>query len=762
MNFDADSSTCRSSRNSNSLAELLQQQQSEIEQMLEEHPDRPAFEAQKEDEIELIISRHHTPKSIPQLVENSLAYENWLRLTMMRLLTRTPALGMLKKQANFELAQVSDFLGFENFEKFVAKRMLTDIRNSLEFVLQRMEIEYAGVCAMPEVLQTNLQALAEVVGLTQLEKEILGLIVLIHGEVVLENCSELAGGMAGYTLQRVIAPMLNQSVEAVSSCLDRGSALATSGLLRIDMNGRYNMRELTDLLTNTFANRMLSPQKDIRQVVEGFVRPSPKSSLTVKDYEHVQSKFEICQRLLCNTKSTQGKGVNILIYGQPGTGKTQFSRMLADALGLDLMEICTANLAGAPVVPARRLRNYRITQAFFKSVPTLVLFDECEEVLNRVKGSDRNEDEASIPRKSWINNMLETNEVPTIWIANSISGFDEAYLRRFHVCFEMPYATQEHRARMLASVFDGQVRDDVIHAIARHQEASPAVLAQTASVLKLVSGQEPMEQREKIALELINGTLKAQALDPIVMKQRSGITGEGYNPDWVNSSVDLKPLAESIKACGSARLCLYGPPGTGKTAFGEWLAQQCGKPHLVMKASDILRPHVGETEQMIAEAFEQAKQTKAVLQFDEVDSMLQDRSGDSLRQWEITQVNEMLVQMERFEGVFIASTNLMDRLDEASLRRFDMSIKFDFLKAQTAQEVFERTCKNLSLDPWAGMNPQDVSTMDQLTTGDFEQFVRQTRLVSPQSASDVLNSLKKAVALKKTKAQRSIGFTSKV
>ena len=68
---------------------------------------------------------------------------------------------------------------------------------------------------------------------------------------------------------------------------------------------------------------------------------------------------------------------------------------------------------------------------------------------------------------------------------------------------------------------------------------------------------------------------------------------------------------------------------------------------------------LGGTEKNIAQAFKEASSKKAVLVFDEVDSFLQNRSA-AARSWEITQVNEMLVQMESFSGIFIATTNLID------------------------------------------------------------------------------------------------------
>ena len=60
-------------------------------------------------------------------------------------------------------------------------------------------------------------------------------------------------------------------------------------------------------------------------------------------------------------------------------------------------------------------------------------------------------------------------------------------------------------------------------------------------------------------------------------------------------------------------------------------------------------------------------------------------------------VNEMLTQMESFFGVFIASTNLVDDLDQAALRRFDLKVRFDFMDADQSRALLIRYCKSLAL-----------------------------------------------------------------
>ena len=129
-----------------------------------------------------------------------------------------------------------------------------------------------------------------------------------------------------------------------------------------------------------------------------------------------------------------------------------------------------------------------------------------------------------------------------------------------------------------------------------------------------------------------------------------------------------------------------GPPGTGKTAWAHYLASSIKQPILVKRASDMLDCYVGNTEKNIAAAFREASSTGSVLLLDEADSFLQNRSG-AQKHWEVTQVNQFLTEMEAFDGIFICTTNLIENLDPATLRRFDFKVKFDYLSPIQAQQM---------------------------------------------------------------------------
>ena len=200
-----------------------------------------------------------------------------------------------------------------------------------------------------------------------------------------------------------------------------------------------------------------------------------------------------------------------------------------------------------------------------------------------------------------------------------------------------------------------------------------------------------------------------------------------YRADCVNTDCDLAEVAAALSASPSGRLCLYGSPGTGKTQWARELAERLARPLLVRRASDLLDKYVGGTEARIRAAFEQAQAEGAILLIDEADSFLQARDG-SRAHWETIMVNEMLTAMEAFDGIFVASTNLQDRLDAASARRFDFKVKFSPLDAAQARQLFGDLLDLLGLSNEGSQPPLAFDALVGATPGDFANVARQVRL----------------------------------
>jgi SpoVK/Ycf46/Vps4 family AAA+-type ATPase len=216
-------------------------------------------------------------------------------------------------------------------------------------------------------------------------------------------------------------------------------------------------------------------------------------------------------------------------------------------------------------------------------------------------------------------------------------------------------------------------------------------------------------------------------------------------------------MAEGLSRTKSGRLCLYGPPGTGKTAFGRWMADKLEIPLSVKKGSDLISKWVGGTEKNIAMAFQEAEQDGALLLIDEVDGFLQDRRK-AQHSWEVTGVNEMLTQMESFPGIFIASTNLMDGIDQAALRRFDLKLKFGYLLPEQAWKLFKRQCAALAMPAPTSNFKSRLGRLSLLTPGDFAAVARQNRFCPIETSYAFLSALEQECMVKENGQQKVIGF----
>ena len=193
--------------------------------------------------------------------------------------------------------------------------------------------------------------------------------------------------------------------------------------------------------------------------------------------------------------------------------------------------------------------------------------------------------------------------------------------------------------------------------------------------------------------------------------------------------------------------------------MGEYIAEHLGQPLIIKQASDLVSKYVGETEQNMAAMFKEATEEKAVLLLDEADSFLMDRRG-AHRTYEVTEVNEMLQQMERHHGVFICTTNLLDRIDQAALRRFTFKIKFMPLKPEQREQMFITEALGGKADLMTPDVRRRLSKLEQLAPGDFAAVKRQTDILAAEfSVEEFLEQLEAEHRIKpEVREQRGIGF----
>jgi len=658
----------------------------------------------------------------------------------------------IDNENDFEYDDMAIFLGLEKYvafeyDDFNRTEPLLILKKRLKFFLKKAPFGSA------KLLQKNIERLSELITLTPYEKQILEFVILLKQYDILSNATSLLGNGNWHTsrTKRMLSTLLDIPIEQINELFASHSTFSRSALLILHSEEDYSLGSKLRLINYEFADNMLNLDEDITEMIKDSVRLSDKGTLSIADYSYIKSDLEILMPFLNKALDEKLKGVNILLYGLPGTGKTELSKTIADVLGTKLYEISYADSDGDPIEGEARLRLYKTAQALFFNNRTLLMYDEAEDVFESYEGGF-----FMMPKqqsdKAWLNKVLETNNVPTIWITNNIGSIDNAIIRRFDMSIELPIPSKRQRKEIIKKYSNNILNEQEIELMSEHENIAPALISSAVKVAEHL----PKQQRNNAFMQLINNTLKAQGYEEI-NKNRASDLPYNYSLEFVNTDTKLEELVEGIKAHESARLCLYGASGTGKSAFAKHLAKMLDKPFVIKSGSSLMSKWVGDTEKNIANAFREAMEEKAVLIFDEVDGFLAER-GQAKVNWEVTQVNEMLVQMEKFDGIFVATTNLIDHLDQASLRRFDLKMEFKTLEPKQLEKIFISYAKELNLDLPSESELHEMRSLKKLTTGDFATISRQSKFKKIDSVSDFMKRLKDEMKLKKEQNGVSMGF----
>ncbi|QOP45878.1 AAA family ATPase [Sulfurimonas paralvinellae] len=601
-----------------------------------------------------------------------------------------------------------------------------------------------------KILTKNIQQISKLMNLNSVEEQILEFIVLVNQYDVLDDATDLLGNNLNTTqAKKAIGIILAIDTKAVNEAFKSTSKLAKSSIVTISKSSTFPLGHKIEIISDEFADNMLNLDEDISVMLKESVKPCDISTLKLEDYEHIEKDIDIVLPYLDNAMKNKKNGVNILLYGLPGTGKTELAKTISETLQTKLFEISYTDEDDEAIDGYKRLKAYKTAQSLLSNQNILLMYDEAEDIFDSSESplSPKRQD-----NKAWLNRMLETNTIPTIWITNNIYRIDNAMVRRFDFSIEVPIPNKSKRAKIIKNYSNNLLDEQSIKVLAENENIAPALITRATKVVSSID----TDDKPKAFTQVLNNTLKAQGYKEIQEKIVT-LLPNVYDPKFINTTTDLEVLTQGIKEHQNARLCLYGAAGTGKSAFGRYIAETLNKPLLLKKGSDLISMWVGGTEKNIAKAFAEAKEEKAVLVFDEVDSFLADRTGAN-QSWEVTQVNEMLVQMENFEGIFIATTNLIDNLDKASLRRFDLKLEFDFLKAEQSWKMFLSYCKDLKLAQPSISFKRAVESLKYLTPGDFAAVTRQNRFRPITDVKDFIQRLEDEIAVKNVSNGNVMGF----
>lgn len=590
-------------------------------------------------------------------------------------------------------------------------------------------------------MHPNIKFLSSVMDLSETEELFLNLSLYIGHDIyftpLVYGCIDSISSSKGCgTVAGLYSRILNIPYSDASKILD-SFLVKNNILIKCNKTNFYTLNSnLCDLYTR--------PDLNNDDIVKFYFDNELSTDLEIEHFPHMTTKIQNVENIINASLKNKQKGTNILLWGVAGTGKTELAISLAKKNNWNIVSVGDSSLNTVTVTTDRVtkvLSGIRMALKLFdKKDNVVLLIDEMEDLIR--------DDKHAAFSKAYINRTMELSSIPIIWTTNNIMISDRSFLRRMTYNIEFntpPHETREKVWEKYSNDYNLNLNQEDISYFSKRYDVTPSLIH---NATKLVSSSSNVSREYVHEIVTSMDTLENHG----TMRQFPiPYDNNLYDLSCVNTPYNLNDFTERLVNTDnkSYSLCLYGPTGTGKSEYAKYLANKLGMPPLLKKASDIISPWVGATEQNIAGAFKEAIDGKKVLIFDEGDTFLQERNS-AKNSWEISMVNEMLVQMENHTLPFIITTNLFENIDAASLRRFTFDMKFDFLSPNQAKDLFE---KYFGVDA-----PDDIKHVKGSTPGDYSKVLKKVRILGEKDPNKILTMIEDEISAKKYKPNNPIGF----
>lgn len=572
-----------------------------------------------------------------------------------------------------------------------------------------------------------------------------------------------------YDVLRMVSAAIMVPLPSVKRILSKHGRLFLCGIIaRIDST-RSDYFSLNEAITEYLAGI-----SDVT-LLDQFVRPDRGDFYDLSSFSIDTDVIDTIVSLL----SSPGRS-NIFLYGIAGTGKTEFARSLARAAGRKafFLQFGEGDMTKRSYSADDEGRHLALSVAINSIDPAegVIIADEADMILNRSMNYYGFSGKPTGDKGS-LNYFLDTSTAKIIWISNEIFRMEESTLRRFSYSLYFGEFSYSERQNIWNNLLDRHplkryISPTLIEDLSYRYQVNAGGIGSALEALSVIYRsrkpyKEGIEKKLRDLLDrherIIHGKYHKER------KTFNDLTLQ-YDPDAVN--MDGDPGMALAAVIGFARrmkkeedlkntnvnMLFWGAPGTGKTEYARYLAAQSGLRLIVKRASDILSPWVGVTEQNIASAFREARDSRAILFIDEADTLLYGRES-AIRSWEASMTNEFLTQMENHVGILICCTNLLASVDRAALRRFNFKFEFRPLTKDGKLLLYRKyfTLKGKRLSPEMKQRIMDIPD---LTPGDF----RAVQLKLGHHAKDLLtheqiiNELENESRYKKKGNMNAIGF----
>jgi hypothetical protein len=602
--------------------------------------------------------------------------------------------------------------------------------------------------------ERNVQHLAKLIGLSQIEADIL-LMQLYRRQ---PGFSQLFDALmqTQHAAAYVMATMLGTNSHAdVIDALQSDGLLVRSGLLRV------NERPLRiDVPSEYLRSAMSEEIKNEEDFARLFVRPLRKNESTAS-VARMDDRDRVVLSAMMRLPDIPEHGLHALVYGPDTVDKPDLiARIMEDegltAWAVQTRKVQSSDLPAWTFIAQKWMADHhpndvlvidRAERAFTQRASAfMVAFGLIDE------DDDENDREAS-------DTGLIGASARCIWLTDRVRSIEEKILGKFLFhCEARPGSRADRRERVQQVISEFQLSDELQQHLSQYNLLGEQQVSQAARLAKLVvrsdEEHDPVVRRAVFQAQRVLGRSSTEGLrQSVTAYSLDNLNVQGkFQPDQI-----IKALKRMPQPQGS--ICFYGLPGSGKTQLAEFMAVELDMPIIMKRASDLLDKYVGENEKNASAMFAEAEAEGAILFLDEADSFIRDRS-QARAEWSVSLVNEMLQNIERFPGVFIAATNLMDDVDAAALRRFTWKLEFMPLKADQAWNMFLAEAQpDLTGVDVEQLRSRVVSIPD-LTPGDFAVIKRQINMLGEEISADdwIVQLTQEAKAKMKGLRRQGLGF----
>ncbi|XP_017776347.1 PREDICTED: spermatogenesis-associated protein 5 [Nicrophorus vespilloides] len=403
---------------------------------------------------------------------------------------------------------------------------------------------------------------------------------------------------------------------------------------------------------------------------------------------------------LTGFKTTRG----VLIYGNPGTGKTVLSHALAVDSKATIVQINPADLYGKlKGSPEENIRE--LFKSAKEQVPSIILMDEVD-ILCPSRSSRMTDAEKKIVAcmLTQFDELMDCKQIFVIGATNKPDSVDAAFRRcgRFEREIEIPVPNPNNRFDILKNLLP-QVEEKMLKDLSgkTHGFVGADLLA-LSSRAALHASQQQRQQVNwddfKFALTRVRPSAMREVQIEVPNVLWSDIGGQSKLKLILRQCVEW-PLkhAESFIRMGITPprgVLMYGPPGCSKTMIAKALATESGLNFLSIKGPELFSKWVGESERAVREVFRKARQVApSIVFFDEIDALGGERNGGSSSVQERV-LAQLLTELDGVtplgDVTILAATNRPDRIDKALLRpgRLDRIVYVPLPDEATRKDIF--------------------------------------------------------------------------